>query len=355
MKAAVVEKIGILKIKEVPEPKINDYQALAKIIACATCSSTDLKLRDGKLSDIFLTFPGILGHESVGRVIEIGKNVRNYEIGDLVLRPIAVYPGSKLGPYYSIFGGFAELGIVTDYEAMIEDMGKKESDFTIWHLYQQTIPSDFNPIDSTILITFREVLDWQNRFGINNKTKLVVLGCGPVGLVHIAYSKLLGAYPVIGIDIIDERLKLASELGADFVINSKEKGLKNKILEYTSGSGATHVIEAIGKYELINEAFSYLQKGGKIGIYGAAYPKINLNWELAPPTWTLSQILQDERASHRQVIDSVRLGFINPKKFYSHTVDLKDINYGFNLLEKKEAIKVVVECTPTVGHNLKIG
>lgn len=343
MKAAVVERPGTLIVKEVPEPEINDYQGLVEIIACATCNSTDKKLINGKLSETFLTFPGILGHESVGKVIEIGKRVRNYKVGDLVLRPAAVYPGEKLGKYYSLFGGFSELGVVTDYKAEIEDTGKKESDFTLWHLYQQTIPSNFNPIDSTMLITFREVLDWSHRFGINNKTKLVIIGSGPVGMTFIAYAKLLGAHPVIMIGLRDERLKTAIDLGADFVINSTKENVKNKALEYTEGTGATHIIEAIGKYDLVNDAFKYLQKGGKVGIYGAAYPQFNLNWKNAPPTWSLTQILQDERTSHRQVIDSVKMGFIDPGKFYSHIVSLEDIEDGFKLMEEKKAFKVVVK------------
>ena len=235
MKAAVVEKPGILIVKEVPEPKINKYQALVEILACATCNSTDKKLINGKLSEAFLTFPGILGHESVGRIIEIGDRVRNYNIGDLVLRPVAVYPGDKLGNNCSLFGGFSEFGVVTDYKADIEDNNKKESDFTLWHLYQQTIPYNFDSVDSTMLITFREVLDWSHRFGINNKTKLVIIGSGPVGMTFAAYAKVLGAYPVIMIGLRDERLKMAIDLGADFVINSTRENVKDKALEYTEG------------------------------------------------------------------------------------------------------------------------
>jgi len=343
MKAAVVEKPGILRVKEVPEPKINKYQALVEIIACATCNSTDKKLIEGKLSDAFLNFPGILGHESVGRVIEIGDKVKNYKLGDLVLRPVAVYPGDKLGDYYSLFGAFSELGVVTDYKVEIEDKNKKENDFTLWHLYQQTIPANFDPVDSTMLITFREVLDWSHRFGIDNKTKLVIIGSGPVGMTFVAYAKILGAYPVIMIGRRDERLKLATELGTDFVINNTKENVKDKVLEYTEGCGATHIIEAIGKYELINDAFGYLQKGGKIGIYGESYPQFNLSWKNAPATWNLTRILQDERDSHQQVIDSVKMSFINPKKFYSHVISLEDIAEGFKLIEEKKAFKVVVK------------
>lgn len=94
---------------------------------------------------------------------------------------------------------------------------------------------------------------------------------------------------------------------------------------------------------MINDAFEYLQKSGKIGIYGATYPQFSLNWKNAPPTWSLAQILQDERISHRQVLDSVKMGFINPKRFYSHIISLEDIKNGFKLIEEKKAFKVVVK------------
>lgn len=74
MKAAVIEKPGILKVREVPEPEINDYQALVKIIACVTCNSTDHKLINGNLSTDFLNFPGILGYESVGKILYSGQS-----------------------------------------------------------------------------------------------------------------------------------------------------------------------------------------------------------------------------------------------------------------------------------------
>ena len=94
MKAAVVESPGILRVKDVPRPDMGPYQALVEIIACATCNSTDQKLINGTLAKDYTNFPGILGHESIGRIIKTGDRVRNYSIGDLVVRPVAIYPGA---------------------------------------------------------------------------------------------------------------------------------------------------------------------------------------------------------------------------------------------------------------------
>ena len=342
MKAAVILKPGTLSVKEVPEPKINDYQALVEILACSICNSTDEKIIRGKFISP-LNYPGILGHESVGRVIEVGSKVRNYKISDLVLRPAAVYLNDKLGEYHSLFGGFSEFGLVTDYKAEIEDRNITEENFTFMHLCQQSIPLDFDPIDSTMIVMFREILDWLNKFGINNKTKLVILGSGPVGMSMVSFSKLLGAYPVIMVGRRDERLKIAIDLGADFTINNTKESVQNKVSEYTGGSGATHIIEAIGDYNLINEAFGYLKKNGKIGIYGLNSPQINLKWEKAPPSWSLNYIEYDVRDSHQQVVDSIKLGYINPKKFYSHIIDLENINFGLDLIRQKKTLKIVIK------------
>ena len=343
MKAAVVVEPGVLMVKDVPEPKINNYQALVEVLACATCNATDNEIINGDFI-VPMNYPGILGHESVGRVIEVGEKVKNYKAGDLVLKPLASYPGDKLGDYHCIFGGFTELGIVTDYKSEMEDKNKTESDFSYWYLTQQKIPSNFNPIDSTLIITFREVLAWLYRFGVNNKSRVVIIGSGQIGMSFIAYSKILGASQVIMIGRRDERLKISTDIGADFVINNIQECVKDKVLEYTEGSGATHIIIAVNNYDLINDAFSYLQRNGKIGIYGVAnVPGFNLNWSKAPTTWSLTSMDYDERISHQQVIDSIKTNIVDPKKFYSHIVDLENINEGFKLLKEKKALKVIVK------------
>ncbi|HID08311.1 MAG TPA: sorbitol dehydrogenase, partial [Armatimonadetes bacterium] len=94
MKACVIESPGKVSILEVPEPTPNEYQALVKILACATCNSTDLKLIEGKMRT---SYPCILGHESVGEVLSVGAMVRSFSVGDIVTRPCAVYPNELLG------------------------------------------------------------------------------------------------------------------------------------------------------------------------------------------------------------------------------------------------------------------
>ena len=87
MRSYVVYADGSKKIvRDMPIPKIGDYDALVKIESCGVCNGTDTKIIHGKFKGID-QYPVVLGHEGVGRVVEIGAKVKNYEIGDLVLMP----------------------------------------------------------------------------------------------------------------------------------------------------------------------------------------------------------------------------------------------------------------------------
>lgn len=90
MKAAVVVQPGKLEIREIPEPEINDYQVLVEQLACGVCTGTDWKLLEGHFKG-FHTYPAVLGHEAVGRVIKEGKRFA-------ISRSATIYCGRVLKP-----------------------------------------------------------------------------------------------------------------------------------------------------------------------------------------------------------------------------------------------------------------
>jgi D-arabinose 1-dehydrogenase-like Zn-dependent alcohol dehydrogenase len=86
MKTLVVDDKHQLSIREIPVPKYKECQALVKTLSCGVCNGTDLKLIHGNFKN-FSTYPAALGHEGVGKVVEVGSKVRNLKIGDMVLLP----------------------------------------------------------------------------------------------------------------------------------------------------------------------------------------------------------------------------------------------------------------------------
>ena len=151
MRGLVIDGKGNIALKDdIPVPELSDYTAIVKTAACGICNGTDLKLREGHLNG-FDTYPAVLGHESVGRVLRTGKKVISYKEGDLVLRSGLddTYP-----LYHSLWGSFGEYGRVTDYQAMIRD-GVTEADIS--NISQQVIPADIDPVDGVMVITLKEV------------------------------------------------------------------------------------------------------------------------------------------------------------------------------------------------------
>ena len=153
MKAAVVREIGVLEVWEIPLPPVGPYDVLCRMCFGSTCAGTDIHLTDGK-HPFPVQYPTILGHESVGRVVEVGSKVRNFKVGDLVSR--VGYPADVLGGLSSNWGGFAEYGIAKDHWQMQRD-GVPQVEWDR-NRVNQIIHPEIDERTAPMIITWREVL-----------------------------------------------------------------------------------------------------------------------------------------------------------------------------------------------------
>lgn len=340
MLAAVAEQPGVLAVREVPMPVIDETECLVEILACAICNSTDRKLLDGHFRYKGPeAYPGTLGHESVGRVIECGSRVESFRVGDLVLRPSASYPAGE-GPT-SMYGGLAQFGKVKD-------------PLHGGSLMQQVVPAEIDPLDATMLITLKETLSWLQRWPVQPRQSVVVLGSGPVGLSFAFFAKLLGCGPVLVAGRREEALRRALSLGVDGVINTSSDDPAQVVREHTQGKGADRVIEAIGNEGMLQLGLSLLNAQGRLGVYGIASTREAGDMErravdigLARNEWALEFFNPQEWAPHEQMLWLVKQWLVRLKDWYTHVVPLEDTQRGFDLLASKEAFKVVVTMSPS--------
>lgn len=343
MKSLIVDKDGKLSIEELPRPQINDYQVLVKVLSCGVCNGTDTKLIHGSFKG-FDTYPAVLGHEGVGEVIEKGRLVKSFEIGDHVLLP---FLEGKTGEYYSGWGAFSEYAVIGDWKAAVLcGKGPGTDDFSEGWYAQQIVPEDINPVSAAMIVTFREVLSAAKRFGFAANSSLVIFGAGPVGLCFTKFAKLLGLGPITVFDIVDDKLKEAAGMGADFVFNSSKVGVKEEVRKVCSG-GVDFVVDAVGINQLINQAMELVKYNGKICCYGIS-PKLNmeLDWSKAPYNWTL-QFVQwpskvEESEAHRQIINWIRIGVLNPDDFISDVIPFENVLDAFKIVEERRAKKKIV-------------
>jgi threonine dehydrogenase-like Zn-dependent dehydrogenase len=343
MKSLVVDKDGSLSIEEVPVPKFTDYQALVRMESCGVCNGTDMKLIHRNFKG-FDTYPAILGHEGVGRVVEKGSKVKSFEIGDAVLLPFLEGMTDK---YNSGWGAYSEFAVGGDWKAMVEDgKGPGTPEFSEAYYAQQIVPESINPVSAAMIVTFREVLSACKRFGFKENSSLVVFGAGPVGLCFTKFAKLMGMGPVIVFDIIDEKLQEAAAMGADYVFNSGKVNVKEEVGRIC-GEGVDFVVDAVGINQLINQAMELIKYNGKICGYGIS-PKLSmeLDWSKAPYNWSL-QFVQwpsklEESEAHTQIISWIQMGVIDPDDFISDVIGFDNILDAFKMVEERKAKKKIV-------------
>ncbi len=341
MRGLVIEKPGVLALKDdVPEPKLSPYSVIVENIACGICNGTDLKLIDGHFKG-FDTYPAVLGHESIGRVVELGAKVTCYKKGDHVLRTYL----DDTGPlYYSGWGSFSTYGLAYDYRSMIADGVKNANTYCA---AQQVVPPDIDPVKGIMIITFKEVLCGLKSFGVSSEHAIMINGCGPVGLSMIRFARLLGVRKIFASDIDQARLEKAKELGADIVLNPKEIDVEAAIRK-DEKDGIDMFIDAVGVNALMNTGLNLVKFNGKVCVYGIAPTcSSTIDWTKAPYNWTIQFVqwpnVLTEATLHDQVIDYVRKGMIKLDDFVTHVLPLEDFQKGLDLVKAKRALKVALE------------
>lgn len=344
MLAGIVTRFGEVRAQEVPMPKIGEYDALVKIAACAFCNGTDRHIIEGTFPFIS-PLPVILGHESVGQVVEVGAKVRNYKPGDWVFRPMAVYADVPGVPNIN-WGGFAEYGIVSDGKAISEDKAGRPLAGS-WTM-QQIIPEEIDPIEATTLITVKETLSALRIAGLRSGQSLLIFGSGPVGMSFALCGKMLGASPVVLVGRRDERLQQTLDFGVDVVINASKEDVVQRARELSGGMGFDLVIEAVGSYELVNLAVKTVAHRGTVGLYGVPplpmdkFQQFRLDYRGTPGNWSLSFLNPDEPSTHETVCGWAKHGLLPMQRFITHTMLLHDIHRAYELVKEGDAIKVVL-------------
>lgn len=340
MKSFVVFEDGHLDFAELPMPVIGDYDALVKVESCGVCNGTDGKIVHKTFKGID-TYPVVLGHEGIGRVVEIGAKVTSFAVGDLVTMP---YINNLPEGYTSGWGTYSEYNVVGDAKAM-------EADGLIPDEYmygQQKLPADFDPVSSAMIITFREVLSAFRVFDIQANQSLVVLGLGPVGLSFVKFAKLLGVGPIIAFDCQDGKLELAKKMGADYAFNNQTVDMVETVRSICP-DGVDHALDAVGVVSFLNTGLEMIKSGGKIDVYGiSAQMSCPIDWSKCPYNWTI-QFNQfpsklNEGAALGQIVNWIQTGVLDPNDFISDVFDFADIKKAFEKIENRQTdLKMVVK------------
>jgi len=338
MRAAIVEKPGVLVVKDIPTPEIGEYDALCELLYGATCTGTDQHIIFDRMP-WRIKYPTVLGHESIGQVVEVGRKVRNFRKGDLVTR-VGTLP-SPDGKFGVTWGGFAEFGIARDHWAMRED-GLPQAEWNGFRV-NQIVPPEFDPAASTMIITWRETLSYLSRMGVEKGANLLVIGSGGNGLSFAAHARNLGLAEIIVVGNA-KRGDIAREAGAMEYFDYKSENLVLLIAdEYLDGFD--FIIDAVGKKGQIDLFLPLLKPSGTMGIYGIDdYDKCEISPRKARGSFTYYNGGYDEEETHDQVISFLKKGLLKAYLWLDleHPFPLEDIDKAFDAVRERKMVKALI-------------
>ena len=299
--------------EEIPEPV--DGKILVRLEQAAICGSDFSYFRDKHPDTAYPFPPGYSGHECVG-VVE-HSNSSSFREGDFVL---------VLPPHMD---GFKE------YQAIAED---------------RLLRMPREKETSTMLMTqlLGAVVHCCRRIGHVWGKKVVVIGQGPVGLLFNSMLKNMGATDIIGVDILDYRLRMGHEMGATHTVDASQTDVAETITDITEGEMADLVVEANGLEETINMCFELARHDGVVAFFGICLqesPAMNFNTLFRKELRIIASVGPSVEIDYAYALKMVLENQIRVKNLVSHTLPFSSIQRGFDLAISRddEVIKVVLE------------
>lgn len=338
MRAIQMTAVKQLELVEMEKPVPDKDEVLLKIMAVGVCGSDIPRI----LTYGSHVFPIVPGHEFAGEIVEVGKDVSGWEIGERAsaapLLPCYECEWCKKGEYslcekYKYYGSrndgaFAEY--LTVKAANLVKLSK-ETPFE----WGATIDPAANALHAYY------------RGGGTAEDTVCIFGLGAIGLFALQYAKVLGMKKIIAVDINDDKLEKAKECGATHVVNSLKEDSVKKVLEYTDGKGVTLSIDMSGSPIAQHQAILSTGKMGRVVFLGISHKGLELSEQAVDnilryqlsikgswnsfsnpfpgKEWTEAARLMDEKK-------------FNPSLVISHRLELEELPETFEKIDKHEIV-----------------
>lgn len=270
MKAAMlVELKAPLVIAELTMPEtLAIGQVLVKVHFSGICGSQLGEIDGAKGEDKFL--PHLLGHEASATVLAIGPGVKHVKVGDKVV----LHWRKGLGiesetPHYTWEGRKVNAGWITtfnDYAIVSENRVTSipgDSDLEVAALFGCAVTTGFGVVENNAKVRIGE--------------SVVVFGAGGIGLNIVQAAALVSAYPIIAVDLHDNKLDLAKQMGATHVINSSRGDARQAIIDIVGNAGVDAFIDNTGQPAIIEMGYQITKPQGRVTLVGVPRKGNNIN------------------------------------------------------------------------------
>ena len=342
MRATVMYGARDVRVESLPDPSILEpTDAILRVVRASICGSDLWPYNDMPASEEGQS----MGHEAIGVVEDVGRDVRSVKPGQLVVMPFAISDGTCEFCHEGLNTACVHVGFFGNNGtngAQAEALRIPLADGT---LYPLTVDQDEALLPS--LLTLSDVMGTGHHAAVVAKVApghtAAVIGDGAVGLCGVIAAKRLGAEQIIILGRHTDRTTLARELGATDVVSERGPAAIEQVKELTGGHGAHSVLECVGTEDSTLTAVEIARPGGAVGRVGvphyegipAAQPSFHKNITIgggpAPVRGYLDALLPD-----------VLEGRIEPGRVFDRTVPLDHVPDGYRAMDDREAIKVMV-------------
>src|SRR3954465_8674340 len=342
MRATKMYGAGDVRVEDVPDSVIKEpTDALVRITAACICGSDlwpygSMPSADG---------PARMGHEFIGVVEDAGSEVTTLKKGDLVVSPFAISDGTcefcHEGLHTSCAHGAFWDGI-PDEGAQAEAIRVPFADGTLVKL---PVAADSALIPS--LVTLSDVFGTGYHAavagGVNERTRVTVIGDGAVGLLAVLSAKRLGAEQIVLMGRHAARTDLGREFGATAVVSARGQEGITAVRELTGGHGSSAVLECVGHLPAYEQALGVVRAGGVISRVGVPqYQEAPAGLDLFGRNTPLTGGPGAQRSYVEELLPDVLEGRIEPGRVFDRTVGLDDVPAGYQAMDSREALKVLV-------------
>ena len=359
--ALVLEELGRPpSLRELRLEAPGDGEVLVRVATAGLCHS-DLSVIDGSRPR---PMPIALGHEVAGEVIALGAGVQRLAVGDHVVATFVPSCGA-CGPCHQGRPALCEPGAAANTVGTLLGGERRLSDDTepVHHHLGVSGFADHTVVDQHSLIRIDPELPWDlaalfgcavltgvgavvNAARVSPGQSLAIFGLGGVGLAALLGGLAAGAWPIIVVDRVPEKLALATDLGAAHALAAHES-VSEQIRQFTGG-GVEHALETVGDAGVLAEAYRSTRRGGTTTTVGLPHPDA----ELRLPAVTLTA---EERRLQGSYLGSCvpsrdiprfialhRAGKLPVERLLTHRLGQEELIAGFDRLSRGEGVRQVV-------------
>ena len=343
MKAAILKAPQVLELADMATPEAGAGELVLRVRAATVCG-TDLRILTGRKTK-GVRFPSVIGHEFAGEVVQTGRVVTGFKTGDRVCMdpvvPCLACAYCKSG-HENVCLNRQAMGYEFD-GAFAEYIRIPAIALAAGNVFM--MPADMSFESAALAEPLACCINGQRNAGVKLGDTVVILGAGPIGLMHAALARLSGARQVIVSEPNAARRQAAAERGVDHVCDPGAESVTDFVKARTEGLGADVVILAIGVPQLANEALNLVRKGGHVNLFAGftagetSSIDVNLihyNEIVVTGASALS------RRDYALALNMLSAGQIDAKALITHRYEVADSLAAFEQAGSGRALKVAI-------------